>query len=208
MAPHVRAASKFQGGTLTPVDKEHVGSCPKMFLFALDELSCVYQCIDNTDARCIIAYKMLSFASDRCTERCNRRPKPEHDTFGPTMPHINLGDVGSLKRLAWAIYDGMYVLGSQPALSGLCDWACIINKMTTHIFHGRMLWEHWLPSEHHWRHQRGCCWPPERGPAVKPSRRRNWQKRPQAPWAPAFPASKTPTLWSVVNMPSGVAVEQ
>ena len=37
------------GGTLTPVDKKCVGSHPKMFLFALDELSYVYQCIDNTD---------------------------------------------------------------------------------------------------------------------------------------------------------------
>ena len=38
------------GGTLTPVDKEHMGSHPKMFLFTLDELSHVYQCVNNTDA--------------------------------------------------------------------------------------------------------------------------------------------------------------
>ena len=38
---------KVMGGTLTPVDKEHVGSHPKMFLFTLDVH--VYQCIDNTD---------------------------------------------------------------------------------------------------------------------------------------------------------------
>ena len=85
---------------------------------------------------------MLSFASNRCTEQYNGRPKPEHDTFRPAMPHINLGDVRSLERLAWAVYDGMYVLGSWPALSGLCDWACILDKTMTHIFHGRTLWEH------------------------------------------------------------------
>ena len=41
------------------------------------------------------------------------------------------------------------------------------------------------------------------GPAAKPSGRSNWQKRPQALWAPASPASKTPKLQSVVNVPSG-----
>ena len=55
---------KVVGGTLTSMDKEHVGSHPKMFLFALDKLSYIYQCINNTDARCIIAYEMLSFASN------------------------------------------------------------------------------------------------------------------------------------------------
>ena len=130
------------GGTLTPMDKECMGSRPKMFLFTLDELSYVYQCVDNTDAQRITAYEMLSFASDRCMEWCDGRPKPEHDTFGPTMPHINLGDVRSLERLIWAIYNGMYVPGSQPALSGPLDWACNLDKTTTHIFHGRMLQEH------------------------------------------------------------------
>ena len=68
--------------------------------------------------------------------------KPERDMFGPAMPHINLGDVGNLERLAWAVYDGMYVPGSGPALSGPHNCACIPDKVTTHIFHGRMLWEH------------------------------------------------------------------
>ena len=38
------------GRALPPMDKEHVGSHPKMLLFSLDELSYVYQCVDNTDA--------------------------------------------------------------------------------------------------------------------------------------------------------------
>ena len=121
--------------------------------------------------------------------------------FGPAMPHINLGDIRSLKRLTWAIYNGMYVLGSQPALSGLCDWVCILNKMMTHIFHGRMLQEHCPLSTIGGTNVAGtACL--KVGPMVKPSRRRNWQKRPQALWAPASPASKTPTLQSVINMPS------
>ena len=118
------------GGALALVDKKHVGSHPKMFLFTLDELSYVYQHVHNTDALCIIAYEMLSFASDRCMGLCNGRPKPET----------------SLERLTWAVYDGMYVPGSQPALSGPCNWACILDKMMTHIFHGRMLWEHCPPA--------------------------------------------------------------
>ena len=97
------------GGTLTSVDKEHVGNHPKMFLFTLDELSYISQHVDNTDVRCIIVYEMLSFASDRCMGLCDERPKPERDMFGPVMPHVNLGDVGNLERLAWTIYNGMYV---------------------------------------------------------------------------------------------------
>ena len=147
------------GGALAPMDKLHVGSHPKMFLFALDKLSCVYQCIDNTDTWCIVAYEMLSFASQRCTEWHNGRPKPEHDMHGPAMPHVNLGDIGSLERLAWVIYDGKYFLGNQPALSGPCNWAYILNKTMTHIFMGercgstvpRALLE-------------APMWPPERGP--------------------------------------------
>ena len=44
------------------------------------------------------------------------------------------------------------------------------------------------------------------GPAVKPSGRRNQQKRPQALQTPASPATRSPTLWSVMNMPSGAAL--
>ena len=43
------------------------------------------------------------------------------------------------------------------------------------------------------------------GPVVKLSGRGNWKKRLQAPQAPASPASKTPTLQSIVNVPSGAA---
>ena len=84
---------EVMGGVLAPVDKECSGSHTKMFLFTLDELSYVYQHVNNTDVQCVIAYEMLSFASDRCTEWHDGRPKPECDTFGPAMPHINLGDV-------------------------------------------------------------------------------------------------------------------
>ena len=155
------------------LDKECMGSHPKMFLFALDELSYIYQCINNTDAQHIIVYEILSFASDRCIEQCNRSLKPERDTFGPAMPHVNLGDIGNLKRLAWAVYNEMYVPGSWPALSGLANWACILNKVMTHIFHGRMLQEH-CPPKHHWRDQCGCCCPLKRGPSGEAV----WEKEP------------------------------
>ena len=34
---------EVMGGKIAPMDKEHVGSHPKMFLFALDKLSYIYQ---------------------------------------------------------------------------------------------------------------------------------------------------------------------
>ena len=145
---------------------------------------------------------MFSFASDRCTEWCDRRPKPQHDTFGSAMPHIIRGDIRSLKRLAWAIYNGMYILGSQQTLSGPHDWACILDKIMTHIYHGRMLCEH-CPLSTIGGANTAAAAHLKGDPVAKLSRRRNWQKRPQAPQTLASPASKTPTLLSVINMPSG-----
>ena len=118
------------------------------------------------------------------------------------MPHINLGDVGNLERLTWAIYDGRYVLGSQLALSGLDNWACILTKVMTHIFHGRMLWEH-CPLSTIGGANVATAAHLKGGPVVKLSGRRNQQKRPEGPQAPASPAPKTPTLWSIINVSSG-----
>ena len=75
----------------------------------------------------------------------------------------------------------------------------------THIFHGRMLLEHCPQSTVGGSNvaATACL---KGGPAAKPSGRRNRQKRPQAPQASASPASKTPTLQSVVNMPSGATL--
>ena len=121
------------------------------------------------------------------------------------MPHINLGDIRNLEKLTWAIYNGMYVPGSQLALSCPLNWACILDKVTTHIFHGRTLWEHCpLSAVGGTNVAAAVCL--KGGPAVKLSRRKNQQKRPQAPWAPASPASKTPTLRSIINMPSGATL--
>ena len=132
------------------------------------------------------------------------KPKPECDTFGPAMPHINLGDVRKLERLAWAVYDGMYVPGSRPALSGPCNWVCILNKKMTHIFHGRTLWEHYPPST-----IGGANTATAARLKGGPSSEAVWEKEPAketpSTVAPAFPASKTPTLWSIVNVPSGAA---
>ena len=62
-----------------------------------------------------------------------------------------------------------------------------------------------LPPKHHWRCQHSHCCPPERGPSSEAV----WEKEPAketpSTVAPASPASKTPTLWSIVNVPSGAA---
>ena len=114
----------------------------------------------------IIAYEMLSFASHRCTEWHDGRLKPEHDTYGPAMPHVNLRDFGSLKRLAWAIYNKKYFPGDQPTPSGPCNWACILNEIMKHIFHGRTLWEHWILSTIGGYNVAAACLP-ERWPSGK-----------------------------------------
>ena len=59
---------------------------------------------------------------------------------------MNLSDMDGLEHLTSAVYDGVYMPGNPPALTGHHDWEHIIAGITLHlIFHGRTNDEHCTP---------------------------------------------------------------
>ena len=76
---------------------------------------------DDFDAQCVVACEILQIASRHCTEWCRSR-KQKGNTLGDPYPWVDFHDIHSLERLAWAVYDGVFMPGNGPALSGYYDW--------------------------------------------------------------------------------------
>ena len=112
-----------------------------MMLYAMDKLFNIFQGVGANDlyGQHIVAYEILAFASVHCTEWRSSTKKCCH-TLGDAYPLVNLGDVDGLECLAWAIYDGVFVPGKPPRLTGHHDWAHIITRTTLClIFHGKTM---------------------------------------------------------------------
>ena len=60
---------------------------------------------------------------------------------------MDFQDVNSLKRVAWTVYDGVFMPSNKPALSGYYDWDCVVAGTLTHlIFQGQTDEEHCRPG--------------------------------------------------------------
>ena len=64
--------------TLTPLWKTVWGTCPKMLLYALNELFHVFRGVgaSDLDGQCVVVYEILSFASLHCTEQWGKPIDP------------------------------------------------------------------------------------------------------------------------------------
>ena len=130
--------------TGTPIDLRRNGTHPHMILYALDELFYMFWGIgaNDIDGQHIVTYEILTVASLCCTEWCGS-PKKPCNTLGDAYPRIVLSNVNGQECLAWAMYDGVFVPGDPPALTGHHDWSCIITgKTLCLIFCGK------TPSKH------------------------------------------------------------
>ena len=130
--------------TGTPIDLRMNGTHTRMMLYALDELFYMFWGIgaNDIDGQCVVAYEILTIALFCCTE-WHGSPKKPCNTLGDAYPRVILSDVNSLECLAWAVYNGVFVPGDPPALTGHHDWSCIIAGTTLClIFHGK------TPSKH------------------------------------------------------------
>ena len=105
----------FDIDNLSRCSIKHMGSCPKMLLYVLDELFHVFRGMgaNDLDRQHIIAYEILSLASLHCTER-RGKPKKHHKMHGEAYPRVDLNDMDSLERLAWVVYDGVFLPGNPP----------------------------------------------------------------------------------------------
>ena len=104
--------------TGTPIDVLRTGSHLRMLLYTLDELFYVYRGVgeNDVDGQHVVAYEILKVASLRCMEQCGSQKK-ESNTLGDAYPRVNLSDMDGLERLAWAVYDGMYMPGDPSDLT-------------------------------------------------------------------------------------------
>ena len=174
--------------------------CPHMILYALDELFYVFQGVgtNEIDGQHIVTYEILTVASLHCMECCSSLKKP-CNTLGDAYPRVVLSNVNGLECLAWAMYDGVFVPGDPPALTGHHDWSRIITGTSLClIFHGK------TPSEHC-----ECCtvasFNAKQATRLTQQQVILWPKgiRPHA--ASASEAWRAPTVQSVVNFPPQVA---
>ena len=120
-----------------PIDLRSTGTHSYMMLYTLDELFYMFWDIgtNDIDGQCIVTYEILTVALLHCMEWCGS-PKKPCNTLGDAYPRVVLSDVNGLECLAWAVYDGVFVPGHPPVLTGHHDWSHIITGITLHlIFH-------------------------------------------------------------------------
>ena len=178
-----------------PCNQKRTGMHPCMMLYAMDEMFHIFQGVgaNNLNRQCVVAYEILALALlcsmewCGCTKCCN--------SLSDTYPLADLTDMDELECLAWDVYDGIFIPGNPPILTGHHDWSCIITGMTLHIiFHGKTMEEHCPPctvesfnakQATRLTKQQGQQWPDKR-------------RKPQAVLAIEVP--KTPAIKSVVNV--------
>ena len=78
-------------------------------------------------------------------ERCGSEKKKDN-MLGDTYLWVDFLDADGLKRLAWAVYNGVFMPGNKPALSGHYDWDRVVaGTLICLIFWGQTDTEHCGP---------------------------------------------------------------
>ena len=78
----------------------------------------------------------------------------KENTLGDAYPHVDFQDAADLEHLAWAVYDGIFVPGWAPDLSGYQDWDHIVTvTLIPLIYQGETNnWRSYLPQLRHRHH--------------------------------------------------------
>ena len=129
------------------LDVLHTGYHPCILMYMLDELFFVFKKLraDDFDMQYVVAYEILQIALCQCTEWCGSKKKTGN-TLGDAYPCMDLWDADSLECLAWAVYDGVFVPGNKPALSGHYNWDHVVaGTLICLIFWGQTEKEHCGP---------------------------------------------------------------
>ena len=132
--------------TLVPYNKKQEGMQPKMLLYALDELFHAFKGVgaNDIDGQYIVAYEILLLASLHCTEWQMQAHRPLQHQGVHIYLHGRYDEKG-LKRLAWAVCDGVLLPSDLPELQGQHDWARIIAGTYCLMFRGNSDFDHCLP---------------------------------------------------------------
>ena len=136
----------LQKGMLWPEESMRDGYRPKMLLYVLDELFYIYTQIKNSqrvDDKVVLAYEILCISTNPCMDWQNG---VEKTGVPDALALLNVVDVCHLERLAWAVYDGVLLVGPWPKLSGDCPWCAVLAGLQQHIYKGRDDAAHCLPQ--------------------------------------------------------------
>ena len=179
-----------------PCNQKRMRTCPRMMLYAMDEMFHVFQGMGANDlnGQCVIAYEILALALLHCTEQCSCIKK-HCNNLNDTYPLVDLTDVDDLECLACAVYSNVFIPGDPPMLTSHHDWSCIITGMTLHlIFHGKTVEEHCPPCTVASFNAKWAMRLTQQQGLQQPDKRR----KPQATLATEV--LKTPAIKSVVNV--------
>ena len=112
------------------------GYCPKMLLYALDELFYVYAQVKNSqraDNKLVLAYEILCISANHCADQLNGVEKAG---VPDALALLNVNDVRHLECLMWAVYDGALLVGLWPKLLGDHPWCMVLAGLHKHIYRG------------------------------------------------------------------------
>ena len=129
---------------LIPYDKERKGLRLKMLLYALDEISYVFQKLkpNDVDRRRVLGYEILSPTLLCCMERHNVKPIHPHMMRGVVSTMMDVDDEARLERLACVVYNGVLLLGDMPLLSRQHSLNRILSGTCRLIYRGEPDSEH------------------------------------------------------------------
>ena len=140
--------------TLQAKDSMRGGYHPKMLLYMLDELFYVYTQVKNSqrlDKKLVLAYEILCISANHCTDQRNRIEKT---SMPDAFALLNVEDIHHLEHLAWAVYDGVLMVGPQPELLGDHPWCIVLAGLQQHIYRGHKDAAHCPPQTlSSWDHQ-------------------------------------------------------
>ena len=104
----------MQIGSLHHKGMMHDGYRPKMLLFTLDELFYIFDQIkkqQRADEKIVVAYEILCLSVQWCTDQWHR---VEKTSMPNALSLLNVNNTCHLECLAWAVYDGVLLVGWGP----------------------------------------------------------------------------------------------
>ena len=109
----------------------------KMLLFTLGELFYIFDQIKKqwrADEKIVVAYEILCLSAQWCTKQWHRLEKTG---MPDALALLNVDDARHLERFAWAVYDGVLLVGTWPELPGDHPWCTVLAGLHKHIYRGR-----------------------------------------------------------------------
>ena len=94
------------------------------------------------DAKIVVPYEILCLSMQRCTKWWHGVEKTD---VPDALALLNMNDAHHLECLAWAVYDGVLLVGRQPKLPGNRPWCMGLAGLYKHIYRGHEDVAHCLP---------------------------------------------------------------